>query len=292
VASGSEAAAGSDPSSEASARRRRIAIAAALSVAVFALPLAFVAITPDALEQPFGVDFALYRDVAIRWLAGGPYFEPYQLAGPYEIRAGDVLYPPVGLWLFVPFAIVPAAIAGLLWWGIPIGATAWAVARLRPRPEVWPVIALCVAWPTTPLKTWTGNPVIWSVAALALGTLYRWPSVFVLLKPSLAPFALFGANRRSWWIALAVLVALCVPLGSLWIDWLASLGNSRGGGLLYSALELPMLLVPLVAWLGRTRPAPAETLRASGGAPPAGRDDEREVAGDRKDRHVEHQPGS
>jgi hypothetical protein len=127
---------------------------------------------------------------------------------------------------------------------------------LRPRPEVWPLIALCAAWPTTLLKTWTGNPVIWSMGALALATIYAWPAVFALLKPSLAPFALFGANRRSWWIALAVLVALSLPFGVLWADWLASVTNSRGGGLLYSTLEVPMLLLPLVAWLGRTRPLP------------------------------------
>jgi ABC-type transport system involved in cytochrome c biogenesis permease component len=112
---------------------------------------------------------------------------------------------------------------------------------------------VCVAWPTTLLKTWTGNPVIWCVAALALATLWRWPAVFVLLKPSLAPFALFGANRRSWWVALAVLVAVSVPFGSLWTDWVASVLNSRGGGVLYSALEVPMLLIPLVAWAARTR---------------------------------------
>ncbi len=233
------------------ARRRNIAIA--LSVAVFALPIGFALLIPDALEEPFGVDFVLYRDVAARWFAGGPYFEPYQLAGPYEIRAGDVLYPPVGLWLFVPFAVLPAALAWPLWWALPIGATAWSMWRLRPRPEVWPLIALCIAWPTTPLKTWTGNPVMWSVAALALGTLYYWPSVFVLLKPSLGAFALFGVRRRTWWIALASFVALSVPFGSLWVDWVATLTNSRGGGLLYSALEIPMLLIPLVAWWGRTR---------------------------------------
>ena len=222
-----------------------------LSVAGFAIPLAFALLVPHPLEQPFGVDFALYRDVAARWLAGGPYFEAYQLAGPYDIRAGDVLYPPVGLLLFVPFAVLPAAVAWPLWWGIPLAATAWAVSRLRPRPAVWPLLALCVAWPTTLLKAWTGNPVIWSVAALALGTLWYWPSVFVLLKPSLAPFALFGANRRRWWIALAVFLLLCLPFGSLWLDWLASLVNSRGGGPLYSTLEVPMLLLPLVAWWGR-----------------------------------------
>jgi hypothetical protein len=228
--------------------------AIALSVAVFAIPLAFALVIPHPLEQPLGVDFTLYRNVAARWLAGGPYFEPYQLAGPYEIRAGDVLYPPAGLVLFVPFVLLADVFAWLLWWTIPIGATAWAIWRLRPRPAVWPLLALCVAWPTTLLKTWTGNPVIWSVAALALGTLWYWPSVFVLLKPSLAPFALFGANRRDWWLALAGLVLVSIPFGSLWVDWVTSVVNSRGGGVLYSTLEIPMLLLPLIAWLGRTQP--------------------------------------
>ena len=229
-----------------------------LSVAVFAVPFLFVAITPNALEQPVGVDYLLYRDAAARWLAGGSFFEPYQLAGPYAISAGDILYPPVGLWLFVPFAVLPAPIAAIAWWTIPIGITAWTVVRLRPGPRAWPLIALCLAWPTTPLKAWTGNPVIWAVAAVALGTLYRWPSVFALLKPSLFPFALFGANRRRWWVAFGALVALSVPFGSMWLDWVDSVVNSRGGGVLYSAFEVPMLLLPIVAWLGRTRAAPAD----------------------------------
>mgnify|MGYP006173125319 CR=1 FL=1 len=77
------------------------------------------------LVQPFGVDFVLYRDVAARWLDGGPYFEPYQLVGPYEIRAGDVLYPPVGLWLFVPFAVLPAVASAA---PVPEGAEWQAIA--------------------------------------------------------------------------------------------------------------------------------------------------------------------
>lgn len=236
---------------------RRIALA--VSVAIFALPLAFVLITPNALQQPLGVDYQLYRDAAARWLAGGAFYEPYQLAGPYSISAGDILYPPVGLWLFVPFALLPAAIAAALWWAVPLVAIAGAVVRLRPRPVAWPLIALCLAWPTTPLKVWTGNPVIWAVAAVALGALYRWPSVFALLKPSLFPFAMFGANRRSWWLALAAFAAMSVPFGSMWADWIASVVNSRGGGFLYSTLEIPMLLLPLVAWLGRTRTPPQPT---------------------------------
>ena len=228
-------------------------IALALSAGVFLLPLLFALSIPDPLEQPVGVDFLLYRDVTTRWLAGGPFYEPYQLAGPYEIRAGDVLYPPVGLWLFVPFAVLPEPVAAALWWVLPLGITAWAVVRLRPRATFWPLLALCIAWPTTLLKTWTGNPVIWAMAAVALGALYAWPSVFALLKPSLFPFALFGANRRSWWLALGGFVAACVPFATLWPGWVASVVNSRGGGVLYSALEVPMLLLPLVAWAGRTR---------------------------------------
>lgn len=221
---------------------------------MFALPIVFAALVPHPLEQPVGVDFGLYRDAASRWLAGGSFYEPYQLAGPYEIRAGDILYPPVALVLFVPFAVAPLPIAAAAWWGLPIGATAWAILALRPRVEACPLIALCIAWPTTILKTWTGNPVIWSMAALALGVLYAWPSVLVALKPSLAPFALFGANRRSWWLAAAAVGVVSLPFGSMWADWLTALANSRGGGLLYSSLEVPMLLLPLVAWLGRSRP--------------------------------------
>ena len=216
---------------------------------MFAIPAILVLLVPRPLEQPFGVDFVLYREAAARWLAGGSYFESYQLTGPYVIQAGDILYPPVALWLLVPFTVLPA----VLWWAIPIGVTAWAVWRLRPSPAWWPLIALCVAWPTTLLKTWTGNPVMWSVTALAFGVIYGSPSVFVLIKPSLFPFALFGANRRRWWVALAVFVALCLPFGALWADWVTSLTNSTGGGILYSTLEVPMLLIPLVAWLGRAR---------------------------------------
>jgi hypothetical protein len=93
------------------------------------------------------------------------------------------------------------------------------------------------------------------MAAMALAVVgsSRFAAPFVLLKPSLAPFALFGIHRRSWWVGAAVLVALSVPFGALWADWFASVVNSRGGGLLYSSLEAPMLLLPLAAWVGRRR---------------------------------------
>ena len=173
----------------------------------------------------------------------------YQLAGPYQISAGDILYPPVALLLFVPFSVLPA----VLWWLLPAAAIGWSLRRLQPTRVAWPMLAACAAWPTTPLKILTGNPVMWAVAALALGVVYAWPSVLVLLKPSLFPFALFGARKRTWWLAAVALVVVSVPFGSLWLDWLHSVANSQGGGLAYSSLEIPMLAFPLIAWLGRKR---------------------------------------
>jgi hypothetical protein len=96
---------------------------------------------------------------------------------------------------------------------------------------------------------------------------------FVLLKPSLAPFALFGIRRRSWWIGAAAFVLLSIPFGAMWADWVTTVVNSRGGGLLYSSLEIPMLLLPLVAWWGRTR----------GGGGVAGESAVKPVAGPRAD---------
>lgn len=39
---------------------------------------------------------------------------------------------------------------------------------------------------------------MWVMACVALATQSSWPGVFILLKPSLAPFALIGSNRSSW----------------------------------------------------------------------------------------------
>jgi len=228
--------------------RRPVALVA--SAAMFLLPVLFVLAIPDPLEQDPGIDFTLYRDAAARWLAGGPFYDPRQLAGPYEVAHGDILYPPVGLWLFVPFTVLPA----ILWWAIPTALVVWPILRVQPRPAVWPLMALCLAWPTTPLKIWTGNPVIWCMAAMSVAIVYRWAAPFVLLKPSLFPFAAFGFRDRAWWLGLALFLAACLPFGMLWADWVVSVLNSRDSGPLYSVLEAPMLLLPLVAWVGRTRP--------------------------------------
>ena len=93
-----------------------------------------------------------------------------------------------------------------------------------------------------------GNPVMWVLAFLALGCLYKWPSALVLLKPSLFPFALVGIRSRSWWIALAAGIAVSLPFGVMWISWVLVLVNSTEGGILYSLQDVPILLLPIIAW--------------------------------------------
>jgi hypothetical protein len=241
-------------------RRRFLSIVVCGALALLLLEVALVSFLDTGVGPWAGIDYQMYMEAAYRFLHGDGYFLPHQLAGPYRIALGDVLYPPIALWLFVPFMGLPS----FLWWVIPIGVTLAVVYRLRPAPWTWPLLALCVAWPTTSVKLFTGNPVMWAMMAMALGVLYRWPSVFVAFKASLFPFALFGIWHRSWWKAAGVFVLLSLPFGTLWLDWLRSLLNSTGGGLAYSVMEVPMLLFPLIAWTGRTREADARTTPDAG----------------------------
>ena len=79
-------------------------------------------------SQLLAVDYQLYMDAARSWLADGTFYLPYQLAGPYLVTAGDVLYPPYSLVLFVPFTFLPA----ILWWAVPIAITAgWSCGIVR-----------------------------------------------------------------------------------------------------------------------------------------------------------------
>ena len=61
-----------------------------------------------------------------------------------------------------------------------------------------------------------------------------WPLTLVLLKPSLAPFALPGIHRRSWWIVLGLMGLAILPFWELALLYPQVILDSRGGGLLYS----------------------------------------------------------
>jgi hypothetical protein len=223
-------------------RVRAVLLVVALGILVFPIADVLRAAAKPNFNGYGGIDYGLYMDATRRWLDGGAFFQPYQLAGPYPIQMGDVLYPPNALWLFIPFTVLPA----VLWWAIPLGTTAAVVWRVRPAPVAWPFLALCCFWPPFVARIVAGNPVMWAMAAVALGFAVRWAFVGVLLKPSLFPFALLGIRDRAWWIALAVLLVASIPFGTMWLDWVTAVTNSTGG-MLYSLQDVPILLLPVIA---------------------------------------------
>jgi hypothetical protein len=198
-------------------------------------------------------------DQAHRILAGGPVYQQFQITGPYQMTDRPELYPPTTIFgLFLPLSLLPDP----AWWIIPLGTLAAVTLWHRPGIWAWLSIELCLAWPNTGVVIVAGNPVIWAAAALALGTVWRWPSVLVLLKPSLFPFALFGIRSRRWWIALAIFGIASLAMLPLWLDYLTVLRNGRLD-LLYSVGHVPLMLIPLLAWLGRRPKPPGASTRVA-----------------------------
>jgi len=203
------------------------------------------------LGSAIGVDFNLYMEAAARWLSGGSFYLDRQLAGPYEAQPGDILYRPSILLLLAPFRFLPA----ILWWVIPTLVIVGATWRVRPAWWSWPVLAFVLWYPRTQRMFLYGNTGIWVVAALAAATRWRAAATIALVKPSLGPRALFGARRRSWWIALGVLVLVSLGFAGLWRDYVVAVTRSDLGPL-YSIQDLPPTLAPIIAWLARTRTDP------------------------------------
>jgi hypothetical protein len=186
-------------------------------------------------------DLSIYLDATTRLLTGDQWFLDRQLHGPYEIVGGDVLYPPTTALLFAPFLVLSREWFVL----IPILVTAWSVWRWQPAAWTWPLMALCLLWPTTPLKVVSGNPSLWVAAAVALGLRFGWPGVFILLKPTFLPFAFIGHRRRSYWIAAAALALVSLPMLDAILVYPQVLVDSRGGGLAYSLPDWPTAFVAI-----------------------------------------------
>jgi hypothetical protein len=127
------------------------------------------------------------------------------------------------------------------------------------------LLAFCLIWPTTLLKGMSGNSSLMVMIAVALGLRFGGPGILAILKPSLAPFALIGSKRRSWWIAGGILVLLSLPFIAETLAYPRVILDSHSpDGLLYSAWDLPLLLIPVIAWLGRTRPGPGRDAPETG----------------------------
>lgn len=235
------------------AARRSIRVAVLTLTGVI---LVFAALELVATAEAFdargeiGLDIGrYYTGYARDWLAGRPVYGPNQLSGPYDVLEGDgMLFPPTVLYLFAAFTVLPLP----LWWVIP--GAAYVACFVRYRPSLWtfPVLALIVFWPRTVGQLVVGGSDLWVGAAVAAGLIYGWPFALILVKPSYVPLALLGVRRRSWWIAACILAAVSIPLGTLWLDYLTAMRNFQAP-LTYSLPALPLVLAPLVMWLGRTR---------------------------------------
>jgi hypothetical protein len=199
-----------------------------------------------------GMDYGIYMDRTRDWLAGDGFYRSRQLTGlPYDIQNGDSLYPPTLLYLLVPFAL---GLPAILWWRIPFVIIAAALVRIRPPMWTWPVIAFVSLLPRAAPILVLGNPSIWIIAAAFAGVAWGWPSVLVLLKPTLAPFALLRVRRRSWWIGLGVLAIVSLPFGAMWLDYASALLNAQNArGLDYTLCEWPLMIAPPAAWAGNDR---------------------------------------
>jgi hypothetical protein len=211
-----------------------------------------IAFWPATWNRVIGLNYAVYAEAAARWVQGGSFYQPYQLAGPYPVVQYEVMYPPVALFLFVPFMILPAP----LFWLIPTAVVVWCVVSYRPSLLGWTAIAACLLFPGTPLLWLAGNPVIWPVAGLAAAPELGWPAVAVALKPQFAPLAILSIRRRSFWIATGLVSLASLPLLPLWLDWLTVLRNASSwphDNLAYWIDNVPLLAIPVIAWLTRTR---------------------------------------
>lgn len=196
-----------------------------------------------------GEDYAFYVSLGRRWLETGLLYGDRQLTGlPYHVEINiDNLYPPPAVLLFAAFVFLP----WFLWYLVPIGLIGLVLWRARPADWTWPLIALCLLWPRTQGSFIVGNSDLWSAAFVAAGVLWAWPSVLGLFKPAFAPFALIGIRHGSWWIGLAVAAVTALLFAGYWPQYFVAATNwdlplSR------SIANTPLLLIPVLAWLGRT----------------------------------------
>jgi hypothetical protein len=198
-------------------------------------------------QHALGTDLNYYRSVGEHWLNTGSFYLPRQLAGPYVIQTDvDVLYPPIAIPWFVAFHWLPFAV----WYAIPAAVVGWAMWRLRPAMWTWPIIAFLAIWPRDLSNILYGNSDIWVIAAIAAGAVLGWPAILVAVKPSLAPFILIGVRHRSWWILGLALAIASLPFLGLWFDYLRAIHDSDARWW-WSLEDIPPMLLPLVAWVGR-----------------------------------------
>jgi hypothetical protein len=237
--------------------RRPIYVGLAAVLGALAVAEVVLGFTTFGWGPDIGLDFSIYLNAADRFVNGGSWFLARQLSGPYDVKMGDVLYPVSSVWLFAPFLVVPK----ILWWtAIPIFVGL--VLSFRPKPWTWPVFAMCFVFPYTSIRFVTGNPAMWLAVFEALGLRVGFPAALVLIKPTMAPFALVGARSRWWWVAVAALGLATLPGLAEYVRVVrdANIGDSW----LYPFFDVPLFLIPIAAYFGRTDASSAPIHRIGG----------------------------
>jgi hypothetical protein len=96
---------------------------------------------------------------------------------------------------------------------------------------------------------------MWTMAFVAAGAVWGWPAVAIAFKPTFAPLALIGASRRSTWLGAIPVAIFVIVTWGLWADWLTVIEDASLAPT-YSLLNVPLVAIPVVAWLGKgPRPA-------------------------------------
>lgn len=223
----------------------------------------------------FAFDYDTYHIAAARWLAGGGFYEAKQLAGPYVFETfREPTYPPTTIPLFAAFVFLPA----VLWW-TPALIVAWSIRKHRPSPLALVLIAIALVSRLSIYAWNSGNPSIWVAGAVALATHRGWAAPLVLLKPTWAPLAFIGIRDPRWWWTLAMGIGVALLFTPMWSDWLTVIRNAQSGFGYSVMADIPVIAVPVLAWLGATaaRPPSAEAMPgpSDGASKPAAGSDRR-----------------
>jgi hypothetical protein len=234
-------------------RAFNLSMFAIANVLLLAALFRVVAVFTHTFWQALGPsDLVHYLLAAQRWLATGSPYVPSEVAGSFAYGELTFLHPPISLPFFALFLVVPIQ----LFWIIPLSGFAWLILAERPAAWTWPLLALALAVYPLGQAIYAGNTDMWSWFFFAAGIRWGWPLALLAIKPSLAIVGFVGIRNRRTWVAGLVMLAVCVPFGSLWLDWVHVVANSPGS-LMYSAHNAVMFTIPLVARIGSRR-APLE----------------------------------
>ena len=232
-----------------SSRSFNLAMFGVATVLLFAAAFRVYATWTHPFFQQLGpCDLVHYLLATQRWFDTGTPYLPSEVAGRFAYGELTFLHPPIALPFFAAFLIVPIQ----LFWMIPLATFAWLVITERPASWTWPFIAAALLVYPVGQAIWSGNTDMWAWAFFAAGIRWGWPLALLAIKPSVAIVGFIGIRNRSTWAGAAVMAVICLPFGSLWVDWLHVVVNSPGGAL-YSAHNALMFAIPLLARMGSRR---------------------------------------